>query len=256
MPPGCWPATGSSTWPASGAADPLTDTVTRGSFLPSHHAFAFSNSWPTQPVVTLDTPFGDVEIGEARGGLCGGMVFAALDFWYAGAAPPPDRPTRRDGLYRFIVRRLIDSWHLPAGVAQYYQWMNLPDADISFDVLGRKVVVERGLAWRTLRVQWPQVKADLARGIPVPLGVVTVASRDPRDLGLNHQVLAYGYETAGHRATVRVYDPNRAGRDDVRIGFSTHNATRPVTFDHNLGLRRPVRGFFRTVFTPATPPGR
>jgi len=28
---------------------------------------------------------------------------------------------------------------------------------------------------------------------------------------------------------------------------------RPVPFDHNLGLRRPVRGFFRVAYTPRTP---
>ena len=92
------------------------------------------------------------------------------------------------------MRRLVDSWHLPAGVAQYFQWMNLPDGDTGFDVLRRHVVIDRGLAWRTIRVQWPQIRADLDRGTPAALGVVTVASSRPADLALNHQVLAYGYD--------------------------------------------------------------
>ena len=107
------------------------------------------------------------------------------------------------------MRRLIDSWHLPAGVAQYYQWMNLPDGDTGFDVLRRRVVVDRGLAWRSIRVQWAQISSDLDRGTPAALGVVTAASSNPADLALNHQVLAYAYDRSGAETTVRVYDPNR-----------------------------------------------
>jgi hypothetical protein len=223
-------------------------------FLPSKHGFAFTNAWPSQPAVVLPTPFGDLRLGNAAGGLCGGMVFAAMDYWLDGREPAVDRPPAGDPLYKFIVCRLIESWHVPAGVAQYYQWMSLPDGDNTMKVFGRQVIVERGLAWRTVRVQWPQIKKDLDRGLPVPLGVVTVASRNPRDLALNHQVLAYGYETAGSRLTVRVYDPNRGRRDDTTIGFDTSAPAKPVAFEHNLGLsRRPVRGFFRVAYTPREP---
>ena len=41
-----------------------------------------------------------------------------------------------------------------------------------------------------------------------PLGPVTVHSTNPLDLGMNHQVLAYGYELDGTALTLRVYDPN------------------------------------------------
>lgn len=223
-------------------------------FLPSQHAFRFGNSWPSQPAVTVDTPFGDVDIGNAKGGLCGGMVFASVDYWHAGAEPATDRPAAGQPLYKFLVRRLIDSWHIPAGIAQYYQWMNLPDGDATFRVLGRKVIVERGLAWRTIRLQWPQIRADLDKGVPAALGIVTVDSANPKDLAFNHQVLAWGYQVEGRDVTVRVYDPNRGPRDDIAIRFSTGDATRPVVFDHDLGLSRPVRGFFRTAYAPAGPP--
>lgn len=223
-------------------------------FLPSRHGFEFTNAWPAQPAVVLSTPFGKLDIGNAGGGLCGGMVFAALDFWHAGTAPPPERPAQGDALFSWIVRRLVDSWHLPAGVTQYYQWMNLPDGDRAFRAFGRTVVTERGLAWRTLRVQWPQVRADLDRGVPVPLGVVTVASSRPADLGHNHQVLAYGYELSGGHLSVRVYDPNRGPCDDVTIGVDTAAPSQAREFTHNLDLDRPVRGFFRTAYTPLAPP--
>jgi hypothetical protein len=225
-----------------------------GTFLPSQCGFAFSNTWPSQPAVVLATPFGHLSFGDASAGLCGGMVFAALDYWRAGIAPPVTQPAQDEPLYSYIVRRLIDSWHLPLGATQYYQWMNLPDGDTGFDMFGHRVVIERGLAWRTIQVQWPQICADLDSGIPVALGVVTVTSPWPNDLGRNHQVLAFGYDVSDQICTVRVYDPNQAQRDDIYIQFDATAPTAPTTFIHNLGIAGPVRGFFRTAYTVAAPP--
>lgn len=227
----------------------------RAPFLASRDGFAFHNSWPSQPAVVLNTPFGKVNVGNARGGLCGGMVFAALDYWHADRVPPTEQPAQGSPLYAFLVRRIVDSWHVPAGIAQYYQWMGLPDGDDGFSAFGRRVVVERGLAWRTVRLQWPQIKRDLDRGVPCGLGLVTVASRAVKDLGQNHQVLAYGYDAAPERVTVRVYDPNRGQDDEVAISFDPRSPTRPTTFEHNLGTSHPVRGFFRVAYSPVAPPG-
>lgn len=229
-------------------------SVGNKAFLPTVQGFAFTNSWPSQPAVVLDTPFGNIDLGNAAGGLCGGMVFAVLDYWHQGVVPPNPRPAAGSPLYKHIVRRLIDSWHVPAGVAQYYQWMNLPDQDSGFNVLGRPVVTERGVPWRTIKVQWPQIRADLDDGIPVPLGIVTVASRHAKDLGQNHQVLAYGYQAVGREYTLRVYDPNRGQQDDISIRFDASAPDRRTQFDHNLAIKGPVRGFFRTAYSPVSPP--
>src|SRR3954467_8411469 len=105
-------------------------------FLPSLHGFAFDNGWPDQPALTLATPFGDIGIGNAGGGLCGGMAFAALDYWLGGGQTQPERPSGGGPPYGYIVDRLIDSWHVPAGVAQYYQWMSLPDGDHVIKLFG------------------------------------------------------------------------------------------------------------------------
>jgi hypothetical protein len=225
-----------------------------GSFLPSQDGFAFTNAWPSEPAVVVGTPFGNISIGNAAAGLCGGMVFAALDYWHAGIPPPAARPDPGEPLYRFIVRRLIDSWHLPAGVAQYYQWMNLPGGDTGFGLFGRNIVTERGLAWRTIQEQWPQIAADLDNGTAAALGVVTVASANPADLGVNHQVLAYGYDSTASQVTVRVYDPNSGQQDGIHIRFDPRARAKPTTFAHNLRIARPIRGFFRAAYAPATPP--
>jgi len=51
-------------------------------------------------------------VGNASAGLCGGMVFAALDYWYAGIVPPSAQPAPKTPLYKFLVQRIIDSWHV------------------------------------------------------------------------------------------------------------------------------------------------
>jgi len=181
------------------------------------------------------------------------MVFAALDYWHAGRPPPASRPVAGSALYRFIVRRLIDSWHIPAGVARYYLWMNLPDGDASKEAGGYQLTV-RGLGWRTVRRQWPLAQASIDAGRPAALAVVTTASAWPGVLGRNHQVLAYGYSLVGSTVTIAVYDPNSGPDDRVRIEFDTADAAAPVTFRHNLSIAWPVRGFFVTAYSAVAPP--
>jgi hypothetical protein len=206
-------------------------------FRPSRHGFAFANSWPPAPAISIRTPAGRVGIGNAALGLCGGMVFAALDYWQADREPPGDRPAPGAPLYRFIVRRLLQSWRLPAGVVRYYLGMLATDGD---------------LAGRTIAREWPRIRALLDREQPATLGVVTVASANPFLLGHNHQVLGYSYHQAGADVTMLVYDPNSGPDDAVAIRFSTAAPT--TGFAHNIAVRWPVRGFFLTRYTPAEPP--
>jgi len=227
-------------------------------FVPSRHGLGFDNAWPPAPAVEVATPFGEIHLGAADGGLCGGMVFAALDYYHAGVPAPVARPAPRTPLYEFIVRRLLDSWQAPGGVARYYEWMGLPDGDgTGVTLFGRPLLTRRGLAWRTIAGEWPRIRLDLDRGVPVPLGVITVASRQPRDLASNHQVLAYGYRVSGPRVSLRVYDPNRGRREDVAITFDTSTPAQPTPFAHNLAIGgRRVRGFFRTGYRPHRSPPR
>ena len=226
----------------SGRARPGSAPGTCG-FLPSRDGFGFPNSWPSSPAFTLPTPLGQVGIGNSAAGLCGGMVFAALDYWHTRARPPADRPEPGSPLHQYVVRRLIASWRIPAGVARYYRWMVLPDAG-------------RGVSWRTIAGQWPRVKASLDDGIPAPLGLVTVASANPVLLRHNHQVLAYGYARSGREVLLRVYDPNSGPDDGVGIRFDPWAPARATAFAHNLNLGWPVRGFFLVPYTPAAPPPR
>jgi hypothetical protein len=226
----------------------------RTGFLPSRDGFAFTNSWPNEPAIGIPTPFGPIGIGNAARGLCGGMVFGALDYWHAGTQPPADRPASRSAAFRFIVRRLVQSWHIPVGVARYYYWMNLPDADTPLRLAGLIGPRRRGLQSRSITRQWPRIRAQLEAGQPAALGVVTVASANPLLLGHNHQVLAYAYHVEGTEVTLQVYDPNSGPADDVCIRFDAASAG-AAGFAHTIDVSGPVRGFFRTAYSPARPPG-
>jgi hypothetical protein len=221
-------------------------------FLPSRDAFGFTNSWPDEPAVSIPTPLRRVGIGNAARGLCGGMVFGALDYWHAGAKPPVNLPAPGEPLFRFIVRRLIQSWHIPAGVARYYYWMLLPDVDAVRHLGGPIVLRRRGLRTRSIAGHWPRIRTQLDAGHPAALGIVTVAGASPFQLGHNHQVLAYDYRLDGTQTTLQVYDPNSGPVDDVFIRF---DAAAPASgFTHSVNIGQPVRGFFLTSYSAAAPP--
>lgn len=227
----------------------MTDVA---NFLPSTNGLQFTNSWPDVPDVVVNLgPLGKVKIGSASKGLCGGMVFTALDVYWAGLPPLQDsQPPQGSPLFTYIVRRLIDSWHLPFGVLTYYQWMMLPDHD-----KGIRSALFRGVGRRTVVDEWPQIRAEIDAGHAAPLGLVTTASANPVRLGENHQVLAYGYELLGDHLTLKVYDPNTdlVAADEVRISLCVADSAGKTTITHNVAIAAPIRGFFRVPYTPADP---
>ena len=70
------------------------------------------------------------------------------------------------------------------------------------------------------------------------VGLVRRATISPFDLTQNHQVLAYAYEVAGDAVTLRIYDPNWPGRDDVTITLGPGGAIRQSTGEPLAGILR------------------
>jgi hypothetical protein len=222
-------------------------------FLPSVSGFRFANAFPRVPLRWIGVPgVLRVPIGDASNGLCGGMAFAARDYYEAGLPPPADTEPPGDGpLFDYLVRRLFDSFDLPLGPVRYLELMNplLGNGETVWSHLG---LAPRGRVWRMARIEWPRIRAEIDGGHPCPLGFVRVTSTDPVDLKENHQVLAYGYELDADRLTLFLYDPNRPGRDDVTISLDKRApGPIPVT-THPPGVR--VYSFFRVPYRPATPP--
>lgn len=75
-------------------------------FLPSTNSLNFTNSWSApQPDSTIATPLGNIGIGDASNGLCGGMVFTVRDLFEAKLPPPSDTtPPKGTSLFNYIVR--------------------------------------------------------------------------------------------------------------------------------------------------------
>jgi hypothetical protein len=218
-------------------------------FLPSVNGLRFTNSWPSEADVIVPVPvYGEVAIGNGSNGLCGGMVFTILDVFSAGAPPLTDsQPASGTPLFKYIVGRLIGSFNVPDGIVRYFDWMIEPDADVNLWITTR-----RGVRSRTLLDEWPKNKADIDAQQPSPLGLVTVHSTSPGDLGKNHHVLAYAYDITGDQLTIQVYDPNTdpAQGDGVSIEVPM-TGTAPIT--HNINIGNPVRGFFRVDYTRKDP---
>lgn len=142
--------------------------------------------------------------------------------------------------------RLWQTFNLPAGVAAYLNAMN-PDVPLA-------------ALWHDLTSQqWPRIRREIDRGIPVTLNLVQIRSRDPLQLGANHQVLAFGYDLSGTRVRLDIYDPN--------FGAPAHlvRNERTLTFDvadPSIGLRyNPTRNgvplfhAFMSPYEPVSPPG-
>jgi hypothetical protein len=223
-------------------------------FLPSVSGFRFANAFPRVPLRWIGVPgVLRVPIGDASNGLCGGMAFAARDYFERGLSPPAGTEPPGDGpLFDYLVHRLFDSFDLPLGPARYLELMNplLGDVETVWSHLG---LAPRGRVWRMARDEWPRIRAEIDNGHPCPLGLVRVTSMDPIDLKENHQVLAFGYELDADRLTLRLYDPNRPDRDDVTISLDMRRAAGPIPVTtHPSGTR--VYSFFRVTYRPAIPP--
>jgi hypothetical protein len=220
---------------------------TLAGFAPSTNGLHYPNSWPSEPDVKIATPFGSIPIGDASNGLCGGMAFAAADLFVARKLPPEtdQNPPADSPAFNYIVRRLIDSFNIPAGVAEYYEWMVLGRADVGLGL------VIHGTSYRTVEEELPKVRKAIESGKPCPLGLILVNSTNPLDLGKNHQVLAYAYEDTGSTTTVSVYDSN-VPDTEVTITFSTAHPERGTTFAYS-GNEEELFGFFAVPYTPADP---
>ena len=217
-----------------------TKRVAVPGFLPSKNGFQFRNHWSENlPVVTLGTlwnrfrkgivrdvadflgigqmPEDWVPITKADGGLCGGMAFSTMDYFYANQLPPvprvgsdglsiaPDSPD--DPLFLFIRDRLLDSFDF---TGRGHRWLSYtspiyPDDD---EGAAQTLGLMKGKSWVTYREEWPRIRDQLDMGKLATIGLVQSSEFD---IGANHQVLAYAYEQSGQVVKLWVYDSNVPG---------------------------------------------
>jgi hypothetical protein len=194
---------------------------------------------------------------RADAGLCGGMVYAVMDYHAAHQLPPaltsppvsPNNP-----LFMHCRDRLWDSFDV-GGMGHRFLGYSAPTYPNGDEGVIQAVGLTLGRSWVSYREAWPQIQQDIDAGKPSPMGLIQT---DALKIGDNHQVLAYGYLKSGQDVSLFIYDPNEA-QDEVRLEF---NITQT---DGEVHVRRFVRGkefsphrifcFFRIDgYTPKTAP--
>ncbi|MBL9032954.1 MAG: hypothetical protein JNM80_14755 [Phycisphaerae bacterium] len=211
-------------------------------FRPSIHGFRFVNSFTGSPLpVRLGNAERSMNVPN-RFGLCGGMSFAAADFFLARRDRPlaDVPPAQGDPLYDFLYGRQVASLGtLGVMATKFMEWMRLSD-----DECRRRTLDEL-----------PEITRRLAEGKPEHLGLVlTSAARNPEPWH-NHQVLAYALGEGPEGVTViRIYDPNYPERDDATLVLGTPGES--IAGTRVVPGKRPtiVRGVFRMSYTPVKPP--
>lgn len=234
----------------STASSPTRQTT---GFVPTQHGFHFANRFPPVPDITIPIPFGKVELGDASKGLCGGMVFTALDHYLSSRPIPPEKTPPTSGvLFDTMVSRLLNSFNLPLGILSYIVLMqpDYPDGETR----STRRFAPHGRAWRTIRVEWPIIKQMLDSGTPCPLGLVRVKTRNLSRLGENHQVLATGYDVCDDVLTLFIYDPNHADRDDLTLSLSLAAPEQATPIKYSAPDRSPVFAFFHVDYKFRSPP--
>ncbi len=192
--------------PVKRYASTMVETNAVPGFLPSTNGLRFANRFPSGPTVKIG-PLDPrrIGIGDASAGLCGGMVTYVGERFGAGLADPADTepPANGSPLFRALVRRQVRS----------LDWFVTP---LRF----WRLAVDGSGAGRppfTRAANCPRIRAAIDAGRLVRVGLVRHHGWSPMELAKDHQVLAHAYAIDGDVATLRIYDPNWPGRDDVTL---------------------------------------
>lgn len=231
-----------------------TGSVVPG-FRPSLHGLPFANAFPPGPTMRLG-PFDArmLGFGDASAGLCGGMALTARDLYEAGLRAPADGPAppaNGSPRFRALVRRQVQS----------LDWMRVPLRYLDLQAcrpdppsgLARRLRREAPRVVALLR-EWPRIRAGIDAGHPVVVGLIRAAGSSPWRLTKNHQVLAWAWEGEGGRITLRVYDPNHPGRDDVELRIDVDGPSPGTPWRDRIRMSQstgePLLGFFLQPYPP------
>jgi hypothetical protein len=190
---------------------------------------------------------------HADAGMCGGMVFAVMDYFAAHLLPPTQTnpPSRADDpLFRYIRDRLFDSFDI-LGQGHRNLGYSAPTYPNGDEGVIQTVGLARGRSWVTYRDELPLVKDDVDAGRLSPLALIQT---DNLDIGNNHQVLAYGYTQSGQDVTLYIWDPN-SGRQEVTYNFNITATDGEVHITRSPPNNHRIFCFYRTNgYEPKAPP--
>lgn len=166
---------------------------------------------------------------QASQGMCGGMVYTVMDYYYQRLLPP-DQTTppqsASDELFQFIRQRLLDSFDI---FGTGFRWLaySSPHYPSGDEGVLQTLGLARGRAWVSLREEWPKIRDDIDAGRLSPVGLVQT---DSLDIGANHQVLGYAYKQSGQSVDLWIYNPTTPGDhiDDQVLRFDITDTTHAI----------------------------
>lgn len=218
----------------------LTNTKRMTRFDPSVNGFHFRNAFQTVTGVFDIT----------TGGLCGGMVYAALDYFNKGQAAPAQTYTPVNGtqLQSYIYARHMTSLEraMPKWVELHANPLGARNAEFFNWGL-------QGTGGGRLQ----ELRAEIDAGRPVPLGLKSLDA-DPSN---DHVVLAIGYDMGRYRGDlgankedlkIFIYDPNSGNR---MVTLYPVPSEAKYCMDSANGTKC-FRTYFvmKNAWTPQTPP--
>jgi hypothetical protein len=237
------------------ATDTRPSTIVKlTNFRVEEHGFNFSNSEFVNKVARIAGQFGVPgllqHVPHETKGRCGGMAYAALDYFFNNIQIPSRSTAPPDGdvLADYILSRLFHSFSVPSA-QKFVLWSFTQSHDSWY-----------GDGTRTLsnRIETPKIMRALDRGTPVVIGLVGADIpygdySQLQDIGdHNHQVVAYGYRHTPSRGIVEflIYDNNHPNE-----GVVLTMDTRTSQISYTGSTQRPLKGFFlHDYLGPRTPP--
>ncbi|MFD9733287.1 hypothetical protein [Umezawaea sp. NPDC059074] len=218
-------------------------------FRPEFHGFRFANSFstlvfPPIPLLPSIGPFG---------GLCGGMTFAALDYFFARRPVPQHTtadlpfgvPAEGSALWEFVLRRHLNSIGVqtaavgvPLTVGPLH--LNLVPGDPHNAVLFANFALGAPAALPGLVAgEVRKLIAAISSGRPVPVFLVKRGSVQD-----SHQAVAIGYDDSTSPVEIYLYD-NRSPLSVRTLRVDSGTCV--------LDGAEPWDAFFVGSYTPVTP---
>jgi hypothetical protein len=216
-------------------------------FAPLIHGFSFQNSFPGIPFLVRKNSIINelVHILFFRKnsyGLCGGMCFTALDYFYAEKKLPSleSPPEVGDFLHSYIFKRQNNTYgRFGKFISKFIHWSLISDIKLQ----------------RNTYKEFFDIRLSLDRNQPIVLGLVYVHLSQSLAIWSNHQVIAYKYEIDSERSTLYLYDPNFPGREDIALELiRTEKGLQCIQRDLQSDAGIPVRGFFKIPYSFNSPP--
>ena len=155
-------------------------------------------------------------------GMCGGMVFTALDFYFDHVNIPEYRKVSEIPVNytKYLWKRQSDS----VSIATF------------FKIIWFASLSEKGSILRSIDIELPRILDRLEDGLPAP--IVIIRSSLFQNPTHNHQVLVNATKRNGDFLELSLYDPNHP-KD---IPFLSIHLVDNTTIEQSSG--EPIRGFF------------